>query len=275
MKIEMIIEKFPELIRVICILLVCIVANVVLQRICKTKMKKRNNLNGIFLVEALSALSWIIVIIAICKTFPYLSELAEGLIVSSGLVAIVIGLAAQESLANVIAGIFITIFKPFNIGDRVHLAGDDISGNIKSINLRHTIINSYTGIDIIVPNSIIGTSKIENSSYTVGAAYPIELDVAYECKEKRYRAMEIMEDVVSSHPMFFDRRNEEQKELGEKPVTALCTAFNASGIHLKILVWTKEFKDNALTCSECRMKILDKFQEEGIEIPYNKLTIVH
>ena len=39
-------------------------------------------------------------------------------------------------------------------------------------------------------------------------------------------------------------------------------------------MWTEYVQDNQLACSECRLKILDRFEEEGIEIPYNKLVII-
>ena len=39
-------------------------------------------------------------------------------------------------------------------------------------------------------------------------------------------------------------------------------------------MWTEEFLDNAKACSECRMRILDRFEEEGIEIPYSKVQLV-
>ena len=40
------------------------------------------------------------------------------------------------------------------------------------------------------------------------------------------------------------------------------------------MMWTKDVNDNILACSECRMEILDRFEAEGIEIPYNKLQLV-
>ena len=39
-------------------------------------------------------------------------------------------------------------------------------------------------------------------------------------------------------------------------------------------MWTKEFGDNARACSECRLEILDRFEAEGIEVPYNKVQIL-
>lgn len=227
-----------------------------------------------FIKNILVAFIWVCAIATIASQFAGFNKLANTILAGSGILAAIIGLAAQESFANIFSGLFISMFKPFNIGDRIRIVGDDTAGFVEDINLRHTVIRTYTNVRIIIPNSIMGSAKIENSTYTKGASYPIELDVAYECKDKRYRALEIMEEVVTSHEKFYDNRTLEQIKQGVKPVTALCTEFGESGIHLKILMWTEEFGDNALACSECRMRILDKFEEEGIEIPYNKIQLV-
>lgn len=268
-------DTSTPIISILKILITCAILHCVIKFIVTPKLNKKQNINAVFITEFLVVIIWVVGIIAICRLYPSLSSLAESIIASSGIIAIVIGLAAQESFANIMAGIFISTFKPFNIGDRIHIAGDETAGFVKSINLRHTIISTYTGVDVIIPNSVMGSAKIENSSYSTGKSYPIEIDVAYESKEKRHRALEIMEEVVTNHPLFYDRRTESQIEAGEKPVTALCTSFASSGIHLKILMWTERFEDNAKACSECRMQILDRFEEEGIEVPYNKIVIAN
>ena len=130
-------------------------------------------------------------------------------------------------------------------------------------------------VTIIIPNSVIGNSKIENTSYVKGASYPIEITIAYEDINKRHRAMEIMEEVVTSHPMFYDRRTPDQISEGFKATECLCINTAESGITLKILVWTEYIIDNAKVCSDCRMEIIDRFEKEGIEIPYNKVVLIN
>lgn len=236
--------------------------------------KATDSIHTKFIKNVVIAIIWICAFALVASQINGFSKLANTILAGSGILAAIIGLAAQESFANIFSGLFISMFKPFNIGDRIRIVGDETAGFVEDINLRHTVIRTYTNIRIIIPNSIMGSAKIENSTYTKGASYPIELDIAYECKEKRYRAMEIMEEIVTSHEKFFDNRTIEQIKHNVKPVTALCTEFGNSGIHLKILMWTEEFNDNATACSECRMRILDKFEEEGIEIPYTKIQLV-
>lgn len=258
---------------ILLILLVCGLWTCVAHFFVRTRFKKAKKMNASFATDVSVVLAWVAGVFLICKSVPGLSSVTTTLAASSGLAAIVLGLAAQESFSNILAGFMISAFKPFEIGDRISISGEDISGFVESINLRHTIIRTYTNISIIIPNSVIGSAKIENSTYTNGISYPIELTVAYEDENKRQRAMEIMEEVVTSHPLFFDIRSEKAKEDGTPAAKTLCTGFDSSGIHLKVLMCTKTFIDNPVACSECRMEILKRFDDEGIEIPYDKIII--
>lgn len=233
-----------------------------------------NSLYIKFIKNILRAIVWIIGISSIASQFPAFSKMANTVLAGSGIVAVVLGMAAQDSFANIFNGLMISLFKPFDIGDRIKISGDDTAGFVEDITLRHTIIRTYTNVRIIVPNSIMGSVKIENSTYTDGASYPVEVDIAYESADKIERAMEIMEDIVINHPKFYDARSEKAKESNTKPVTTLVTELGDSGIHLKVLMWTEQFNDNAKACSDCRIKILREFEKEGIEITYNKLAVI-
>lgn len=229
--------------------------------------KVKETLHIKFLKNLTIAVIWVIGILTALYRFTNLQHMVSTLLAGSGILAIILGLAAQESFANFFSGIFICLFKPFNIGDRIKVNGDDTTvGTVVDITLRHTVIRTYTNIEVIIPNSVIGDAKIENSTSSVGASYPIEVTIAYEDSNKRRRALEIMEEVVKSHPKFY--------EPYESSTHALCIGYGDSGIKLKILMWTEEFNDNAQACSDCRLEILDKFDAEGIEVPYNKIQIL-
>ena len=255
------------------IAIVTIVANKVISKTLD-KDKLNSFIHIKFIKNILKAVVWIVGISLIISQFTVFSKLTNTILAGSGILAAILGLAAQESFSNIFSGLFISMFKPFNIGDRIKIVGDDTAGFVEDITLRHTVIRTFLNVRIIIPNSIIGASKIENSTYEKGASYPIDVCIAYEDKEKRYRALEIMEEVVTSHPMFYDNRDEEAIKQNKKPTTALCTSLGESGINLRVLMWTEHVIDNNLACSECRMKIMDRFEEEGIEIPYNKIVVV-
>ena len=93
-------------------------------------------------------------------------------------------------------------------------------------------------------------------------SYPVRVSVAYGTDMDK--AMRVMADAIEFHP----------KHYGSRPVV-LCKSCDDSGVTLQALVETKDFKDNPITCSECLVEIMKRFEKEGIEIPYNKLVLLN
>jgi small-conductance mechanosensitive channel/CRP-like cAMP-binding protein len=87
-----------------------------------------------------------------------------GVVATSGVVAIVIGLALQNTLADVFAGIAVGIEGPFRVGDRVQL-GDRIEGDIVQVNWRSIRIQTDGNDVAIIPNSVVAKAEIINRSF--------------------------------------------------------------------------------------------------------------
>jgi small-conductance mechanosensitive channel/CRP-like cAMP-binding protein len=87
-----------------------------------------------------------------------------GLLATSGLLAIVLGLALQNTLADVFAGISFGIEAPFNVGDRISV-GDKIEGTVVQMNWRSIRILTDGDDVAIVPNSVVAKSDIVNRSF--------------------------------------------------------------------------------------------------------------
>lgn len=265
-------NTFMTIIKCMILLISSIIINKVIEKIFE-KNKATNVIYMKFFKNVLKSIVYIIAFASMLGQIPGFSKFTNTILAGSGIFAAVIGLAAQESFSNILSGLFISLFKPFDIGDRIRLVGDDTAGFVEDITLRHTIIRTYMNVRIIIPNSIIGSAKIENSSYSKGASYPIDVTIAYENIEKIEQAMQIMEDVVTSHPLFYDTRTKEAIDRGDKPVKVLCNSLESSGVNLRVLMWTEHISDNPVACSECRMEILKRFEKNNIEIPYNKIVI--
>jgi small-conductance mechanosensitive channel len=87
-----------------------------------------------------------------------------GVVATSGVVAIVIGLALQNTLADVFAGIAVGIEGPFRVGDRVQL-GDKIEGDVVQVNWRSIRIQTDGNDVAIIPNSVVAKAEIINRSF--------------------------------------------------------------------------------------------------------------
>jgi small-conductance mechanosensitive channel len=201
------------------------------------------------------ALSW----------FPFFEGAVGALLAGSGIAAIIIGLAAQESLGNAFNGFFISISKPFEVGDRIHLVNANITGFIEDITIRHTIIRTFMNSRIIIPNSVISQELIENSNFHNAQASGF-IDVVIIYKADVDRACDIVADVIGSHPGFVDTRTPQQIEEDAPKVPVFVRNLGLYGIELRSSMTTENVAVNFAACSDVRKGIIRKFEEAGIEI---------
>ena len=103
-------------------------------------------------------------IIIVNQVIPFKPAL-ELLLDAGGILAICATFAARESIGNYIAGFLLTVHKPFRIGDRIAIEHPDISGIVKDITFRHTVIETESGSIVTVPNAIMNTVAIEDLSH--------------------------------------------------------------------------------------------------------------
>ena len=235
--------------------------NIVMNRFL-SKEFLRGKIHLIFLKGIILAIVWAAAALTALSGIPAFEKTWETAIASSGIAAVVLGLAAQSTLANVFAGIALSAStsRPFDIGDRIKIDNYD-PGFVENITLRHTVIKTYQNEILYIPNSIAGSATIVNYTQEDSFSYPIRVQVAYGTDMDK--AMTVMASAIYSHP----------KHYGARP-TVLCKSCDDSGVTLQALVETKDFKDNPRACSECLVEIMKRFKEEGIEIPYNKLVLL-
>ncbi|MCD6016391.1 MAG: MscS Mechanosensitive ion channel [Solirubrobacterales bacterium] len=94
--------------------------------------------------------------------FTKLNRLATGLLASSAVIGIVLGLAARQILANPLAGILLSVSQPIRLGDLVTVA--DETGRVDDLTLSHTFIDTGDGRLVIVPNETVVTGVVINRS---------------------------------------------------------------------------------------------------------------
>ena len=93
---------------------------------------------------------------------PQVRAVAGGLLASSAILGMILGLASQQTLGNFIAGLLIATTQPVRIGDRVSYAGE--SGIVEEIGLTYTFIRTVDRRRLVVPNSKLASDTIVNSS---------------------------------------------------------------------------------------------------------------
>ncbi len=194
--------------------------------------------------------------------FPETGGLIASLFVAAGFTSIVIGLAAQSSLSNVISGILVSISQPIRIGDAVMFRNEFCF--VEDIKLMHTVLRTWDNRRLIVPNSVLQSEVVVNYSIVDPTMLvPIYVRVSYESDIKK--AMEIMVDLARKHPNFLPAEglpNAAVMELGE------------SGVVLRLLTRAKDQPTAFMMARDLLREIKEEFDKHGIEIPYPKRHIV-
>jgi len=86
-----------------------------------------------------------------------------------------IGLAMQGSLSNVAGGLMLLIFKPFRVGDYINASDLGAEGSVEQISVVYTVLRTYDGIEVTIPNGTLMNSVIKN----IGAAKTRRLDLTF------------------------------------------------------------------------------------------------
>ena len=187
----------------------------------------------------------------------------NGILASAGVLGVVLGLAAKDTVANFFAGIFLMADSPFKEGDYILLETGE-RGYVKSMGLRSTRFLTRDDIEITIPNSVIASSKIVNESggpediervrITLMIAYGSDID---EVKDL-LKSIALKNDNVQNEPEPRVRFRE----------------FAESGIKLQLLFWIYKPEKRGRTVDAINTEIYKRFKENQITIPYPTMRVL-
>lgn len=210
--------------------------------------------------------------ILIAFSIPALRSVAQSALAGAGVLAVVIGIASQEVLANIMGGTFIVIFKPFRVGDIVEI--NTVSGRVEDITLRHTVVNSFQNKRIVIPNAVINKEQIINYNLQERKVCEwIEIGISYDSDIDK--ALAIMQEEAMNHPYFYDNRTESEMNREEPSVRAKVLGLRESSVVLRAWVWARNYPAGFNLRLDLYQSIKERFDEEGIEIPFPHRTLVH
>jgi small-conductance mechanosensitive channel/CRP-like cAMP-binding protein len=194
-----------------------------------------------------------IVILLFTVTATFL--LQERIFAATAAGAVVIGLALQDTLGNLFAGLAIQIEKPFRIGHWVQIGG--IDGQVSEVTWRATKVRTKSGNFVIVPNNKLSDDIIVNySEPTVESRIEVEVGVTYDAAPNRVKR--VILDAIRDEPLLARTRAPE----------VLVVDFAASSINYRVRVWTTDFAADERLRDRIRSAIYYAFKRENVEIPY-------
>ncbi len=216
-----------------------------------------------FLTQFSQIVIYVVAFILYAHLIPALRSLGTALLTGVSVASVVIGLAAQNTLGNLIAGISLLIYRPFRIGDRVQVAaptGFEV-GTIESLTLGYTILQTFDNRRIVVPNSVMANQVTINHTaisprqmaiVPIGIGYNVDIGQARQILLELAEAHSLVEEVVSC------------------PVTQL----GNSGVVLTLRAWCANVGDAKQVEFDLYEQAKNRFDREGIEIPFPYTNVV-
>jgi small-conductance mechanosensitive channel len=177
------------------------------------------------------------------------------LLAGAGIGAMAVGMAAKDTLSDIIAGILILTDSPYRVGDVVYVKGN-LKGRVSHIGLRNTRLVTKNNIEVIVPNTIMGTSQIVNESSSKEAGIRIQLDVSSAYGEDISRVKELL--IISA--------KEVSKVDKEKEIKSLMIGFEQYSLGFRLQCWIINPEDKGSAKGALMEAIYLNFYKEGIAI---------
>ncbi len=192
----------------------------------------------------------------------HLSQAVTSLLTGAGIIGLAIGFAFQDISANFISGVIMAFKRPISVGDIIET--NNYMGFVREIQLRATILETFTGLHVIIPNRMIFQNPMTN--YTKTYRRRVDLVVGVSYGDDLEKVKEITEKAVASNTYLTD----------EKEIKLVYDEFGDSSINFRIMFWVNYSPDNPNYLearSEAVMAIKRAFDDNDITIPFPIRTL--
>lgn len=175
---------------------------------------------------------------------------------SAGVIGIVVGLAAKDTVGNLFSGMFILADGPYKVGDFVVLEGN-LRGRVTDIGLRSTRVLTRDDIEITVPNAVIAAGRILNESGGPQVSHRVRAKVSFAYGSDLDRVRALLMSCATP---------EEGAAVTPEPRVRL-RALGESGLELELLFWVEDSARRGTVLDAVNSRIYEGAMRVGLEIP--------
>jgi small-conductance mechanosensitive channel len=244
----------------IIIFAVVVIFVVILARMIALWMKRSlsDRMEKAELEKLIKVVQVIIILLGIWFALPSFNFDVGQLLVLGGTIGLIIAFASQKIVSNLGSGLFLLIERPVKPGDTIQVG--EVAGTVQQIHVLSTIVKTYDGIYVRVPNERVFTSDITN--YVVNPARRFGYKVSIGYGEDADRVRRVILDLLDKHPFV----------LKNPPPELYVSSLGPSGVELTLYVWTPS-KVWWSVQTELLGRIKRLLDSEGIEIPFPQRVI--
>jgi small-conductance mechanosensitive channel len=195
-----------------------------------------------------------IALVALSMLLQHFGVNVASLVVSLGVGSLAVGLAAQDTLANMFAGFTLLLDRPFRVGDRIQLSTGE-TGDVQAIGMRATLIKTGDETILIVPNGILVKERLVNQSRpTRHLATRVEVAVAFG--SDLHRVKEVLEAAALGSP---------HVDADRRPAVQI-TRLADSAVNFQVMFWARDYAEQGLARSEVYEAVHDGLGAAGIDL---------
>jgi small-conductance mechanosensitive channel len=180
------------------IIALTIILAIIVAQLVSTNLKKlfSGRVHGRDSEVIIKIVYWAVVVAAIFIIFSQLRVDLSGLLIAGGFASIIIGIASQSVVGNLISGIFLLVERPISIGDEVRIG--ETEGYVEDIRVLSTIIRTYSGVYTRMPNEKVFTTILTN--YVAYPAWRVEYSIKFGHREDLGRVRGVILSAIQASP---------------------------------------------------------------------------
>ncbi|MGM0770722.1 MAG: mechanosensitive ion channel family protein [Halobacteriota archaeon] len=195
----------------------------------------------------------IVVITVVFVILPILGVAPSSLLVAGSILGLVIGFASQSIVGNLISGLFLIFERPIKLGNQVNIDGN--VGIVEEIGLISTIIRTFDGLYVRIPNEKVFTTTITN--YVANVARRFEYVVGIRYSDDADQAIAIIKDLIEENPLAL---------INPSPAVFVDNLGDNS-VNISVKIWAPATDWYSLK-TELLWKIKKTLEDDGIEIAF-------
>ncbi len=227
----------------------------------ENRIKQSDNLTPSFQVLSTKLMRIALVIVAVIFTLTIVGIDLTVFAVFGGAIGVGLGFGLQKIFANLISGFILLVDKSIKPGDVI--AVDDDYGTVSSLGARYVSVLTRDGIEHLIPNEELITTKVENWSHSSNLL-----------RLRKMVGVHYQTDVRLAMSLCMDAMKETSRILDEPAPNCLLVDFADNSVNMEMRYWVDDpMNGRANVTSELMLAVWDKFKENNIEIPYPQRDI--
>ncbi len=203
---------------------------------------------------------WTVLILGTVVALQQVRFDVTGFVAGLGLAGFTIGFALQDISRNFVAGILMLVRQPFGVGDAVEVAG--YAGSVLDINVRDTVLKTWNGEKVILPNMDVFASPITNYSELPLRRRTVQIGLGYE------------EDVDRAKRLFMEAIQGIEGIVNDPAPQLLAAELGDSALTMNLRFWVDQSKHDLFGVHSTVVQTIKEIAErEAIDLPYPTQTV--